>query len=426
MGRSRGTPTRTKVLLAVSGVVVIALAVGAWGVFAGWYDQGAVRGTTKGFVPVAAPQANASAPSWPTFGNTPESARSNTALNVSQPYIERWNVDTGSLIELPPVIGGGRVVAGTNHGIAIAIDLQTGKVDWRVQLGGAVAASPALTGLPDTASAGQPRYDLLATINGYLIALDPATGGKLWQISLGSAIETSPLVIGDGVFIGTRAGQVVRVSLTTHRPTWTVTVGGSVKGAMARSGSNVVVGDYAGHVSAFSQATGRVAWRTTSPGKTFAGPGRFYAGAAVAYGRVFIGNVNGRVLGLDAATGAINWVQVFGNYVYSSAAVADRMVFVGSYDGNLYALSAITGDIVWHRHIGQSISGSPSVLGNLVWVSTLGIPTSAGHGYAFNVYTGKPEVFRPVGRYVAAVGVGGTIVATGVDTLAALTPNPNK
>ena len=83
--------------------------------------------------------------------------------------------------------------------------------------------------------------------------------------------------------------------------------------------------------------------------RRFQGPGRFYAGPAVAYGRIFIGNVNGRILGLNATTGAINWVRVVGDYVYSSAAVADRMVFVGSYDRTLYALDAVTGDVVWHQ-----------------------------------------------------------------------------
>jgi outer membrane protein assembly factor BamB len=419
----RRTRRRRNILLALAALIVVVLALGAWGVVAGWFDQGSVRGNPVGFVPVAAPDASATATAWPTFGNSPESTRSNTALNATLPYTTRWDVNTGSLVELPPVIGDGRVVAGTNRGLAIALDLRTGAVDWRQRLGGAVAASPALTGLPDTPNAGEPRLDLFATITGELIALDPATGRPVWSLALGSSIETSPLVLGDGVYVGTRRGKVVRVSLATHRPVWTDTVSGSVKGAIARSGTNVIVGDYGGHVSALSQADGHVVWRTTSPGKAFQGPGRFYGGPAVAYGRVFIGNVNGRILGINATTGAINWVRVVGDYVYSSAAVADRMVFVGSYDRTLYALDAVTGEVVWHQYLGQRISGSPSVTGNLVWVATLGEPVSAGHTYAFDIRTGRLALLRPLGRYAAAVGIDGTIVATGVDTIAALTPH---
>jgi outer membrane protein assembly factor BamB len=410
--------------VAVVAVVVIAgLGIAGWGVLAGWFDQGSILGNTSGFVTTAPPPSSPTSTSWPTFGNTPESTRSNTALNSTLPLTPRWTVNVGSLVELPPVIGDGRVLAGTNHGLAIALDLRTGAVLWRHELGGAVAASPALTGIPGTPSAGQPRLALFATIPGDLIALDPATGAERWHLSLGTSIETSPLVLGDGVYIGTRAGTTLRVSLTTHRPVWTVAMGGSVKGAIAKSGTNVIVGDYSGHVTALSQTSGRVVWRATSPGKAFAGPGRFYGGAAVAYGRVYIGNVNGRVLGLNATTGAINWVHVVGDYVYSSAAVANRLVFEGSYDRHLYALDAVTGAVVWTRDLGQRISGSPSVIGNLVWVATLGRPVSAGHVFALDVRTGHQELVEATGRYAAAVGVDGTIVSTGVDTITALTPS---
>ena len=94
----------------------------------------------------------------------------------------------------------------------------------------------------------------------------------------------------------------------------------------------MVVGDYAGHVTAFRRSDGRVAWQRESPGARLRGAGRFYAGPAVAYGRVFIGNVNGRVIALDEDTGEVAWVRVLDDYVYSSAAVADRLVIVGSYD----------------------------------------------------------------------------------------------
>ena len=169
--------------------------------------------------------------------------------------------------------------------------------------------------------------------------------------------------------------------------------------------------------------TGMSSGGSRAPARHSRAAGRFYGGAAVAYGRVYIGNVNGRVLGINATSGKINWVHVVGDYVYSSAAVADRLVFEGSYDHNLYAFNAVTGAVVWHRDLGQRISGSPSVLGNLVWVATLGRPVSAGHVFAFDVRTGRQVLVQPAGRYAAAVGVAGSIISTGVDTIQALTPS---
>ncbi len=131
------------------------------------------------------------------------------------------------------------------------------------------------------------------------------------------------------------------------------------------------MGDYAGRVTAFRMADGTRAWSTVSPGDRLRGAGRFYAGPAVAYGRVFIGNINGRVIALDRDTGEIAWVRDLGDFVYSSAAVADGLVYVGSYDRRLYALDAVSGRVRWSVDAGERISGSPSVIGRIVYASTI-------------------------------------------------------
>ena len=104
----------------------------------------------------------------------------------------------------------------------------------------------------------------------------------------------------------------------------------------------MVVGDYAGHVTAFRRSDGRIAWQRESPRGRLRGAGRFYAGPAVAYGRVFIGNVNGRVIALDEDTGEVAWV------VPRRLRLLERgrrrpTVIVGSYDRRVHALDAVTG-----------------------------------------------------------------------------------
>ena len=49
--------------------------------------------------------------------------------------------------------------------------------------------------------------------------------------------------------------------------------------------------------------------------------GNFYATAAVAYGRVFIGNTDGKVYAFGASSGDLLWAQSTGGFVYSSAAI---------------------------------------------------------------------------------------------------------
>ncbi len=142
----------------------------------------------------------------------------------------------------------------------------------------------------------------------------------------------------------------------------------------------------------------------------------------MAYGRVFIGNINGRVLGLDRDTGEVAWVRALDDYVYSSPAVADRLVYVGSYDHHLYALDAVTGEVRWRFDAGERISGSASVVGKVVYVSTLAKDPSKGRTFGLDALTGERLLTFPDGRYSPAVGVDGILVMTGVRTLYGLTP----
>ncbi len=229
-------------------------------------------------------------------------------------------------------------------------------------------------------------------------------------------------MIGGAAFVGTLDGSVVRVEVADGRIAWRARASGDVKASLAAAGASVVVGDYAGRGSAYAQATGRLLWRTVSPGPRFRGAGRFYAGPAVAYGRVYIGNVNARVLALQATDGRIAWSRALGGFVYSSAAVSGRTVFVGSYDHRLHALDAVSGRPRWTFDTGERISGSPSVIGGLVYVSTLARGGRKGTTYALDVATGRRVWSFPDGRYSPAVAVDGLLVIVGREVLYGLAP----
>lgn len=412
------TLPRRKVAVAVGALAVVlgAGTLAGYGLLAGWFDEGDVRGTTEGFVPTQIDPGDADAGAWPEYGRTPERTRANGDLRLGPPYRRLWSMDAGSLLEFPPVVAGGTAFVATNRGKAFAVRIANGEVRWRRNLHGVVASSPA------TARAGGRAIVLFSTMAGDVIALDPDTGGVRWRVRLRSPIESSPLVLGGRAFVGTKDRRVVAIDVTRRRVAWTTRVDGDVKGSLARLGGNVVVGDYSGRVTALRASDGRRVWRTTSPGGALRGAGRFYAGPAVAYGRVFICNVNGRVLALSGSTGRVSWVHQVDDYVYASAAVTDRTVYVGSYDHRLYALNAVTGDVRWSADAGERLSGSPTVIGDLVWVSTLARTPRDGRTIAYDVRTGARVFTFPDGRYATPVGVKDRLIVTGVRTLYGLAP----
>ncbi len=68
---------------------------------------------------------------------------------------------------------------------------------------------------------------------------------------------------------------------------------------------------------------GHLLWRSGSGGALL-GSGTFYSTPAVMYGRVFLGNTDGRVYAYDASSGALDWAVQTGAYVYASPDCHER------------------------------------------------------------------------------------------------------
>ena len=75
-------------------------------------------------------------------------------------------------------------------------------------------------------------------------------------------------------------------------------------------------------MQAISEQNGRRMWISGSGGALF-GNGTFYSTPAVIYGRVFLGNTDGRVYAYDAFSGRLDWAVQTGAYVYASPAVTN-------------------------------------------------------------------------------------------------------
>ena len=162
-------------------------------------------------------------------------------------------------------------------------------------------------------------------------------------------------------------------------------------------------GDYSGHVQAISERTGRRLWVSSSEGALL-GSGTFYSTAAVVYGRVFLGNTDGRIYAYDASTGRLDWAVQTGAYVYASPAVTNApglgpTIYLGSYNGTFYALNARSRP----RSAGSSTPtgaspARPRSSGALVYFADLGTHRTYGLGIStgrllFQIDTGA---FDPV------------------------------
>jgi outer membrane protein assembly factor BamB len=357
---------------------------------------------------------------WPIYGYTKNHTRFfPAAANLRPPFKRLWIHGGSGLLEFPPVIYGDRIFQLADNGLLSAINKHTGHNFWARSLGVLSASSPAVI--------GHTVYVTLLSRGHYvkggrIVALDFHTGAIHWSRNLPSASESSPLFDHGVIYFGSQNGTVYALRASNGSVVWTYHASGAVKASPTLQGGVLYFGDYSGHLQAISERTGRRLWRSDSGGALL-GSGTFYSTAAVLYGRVFLGNTDGRVYAYDASTGKLDWAYQTGAYVYASPAITNApglgpTVFLGSYDGKFYALNARTGHVDWTYHAGGRISGSATVVGKVVYFADLGTHTTTGLG----ISTGRVLFKAPTGSFDPVITDGHDIFLTGYTGLYGLAP----
>ena len=350
---------------------------------------------------------------WPQLGYDVGRSKFLDAQNVRPPFQRLWKYDGGELIEFPPIVVDDRLYFIDNDGLYVALDAESGKVVWKKRLSQLNASSPA--------------YDdgVLYSVSlepGQAIAVRAKDGKVLWRKDLGSRAESSPMVVRGRMYFGDENGQFYALRAKDGDTIWQTSLGGSVKAAPALHDGTLFVGDYGGNMNAVRASDGELLWQTPDLG-TGVGSGRIYSTAAVAFGRVYAGDVDNRVYSYEEETGEIAWTFSAGDYVYSGIAAADTgstkpAVYFGSHDRNAYALEAQSGKPIWSESAGGQISGPATVIGDVVYVSTFSGNSTLG----FDLGSGRRVFSFDDGEYGPVVSDGEKLYLTGGSTVMAFQP----
>jgi outer membrane protein assembly factor BamB len=417
-------PNRRQRLLAALALLVL-LVAGAVGLYLYHHRRaGSVYHPHARFVPETTPTAPPKTTPdrfvWPFYGYTKEHTRFFPANDrLRPPFRQLWERNDHALLEFPPVIYGERLFQLGDDGILYAVDKRTGKTIWSKRLGQLSASSPAVTANTVYATVLASGH---ASGPGRLVALNSRNGAIRWLRPLPSGTESSPLIDKGKIFFGSQSGTVYALDDRNGRLLWAYHAAGSVKASPTLSGGILYFGDYSGHVQAVSEASGRQIWRSGSGG-TLLGSGTFYSTAAVYYGRVFLGNTDGRIYAYDAGTGRLDWAVQTGSYVYASPAVTNApglgpTIYLGSYSGTFYALNARSGQVSWTFNAHGKISGSATIVGKVVYFADLGHHKTYGLG----ISTGRVLFEKRTGAFDPVISDGKNIYLTGFTGLFGLTP----
>ncbi len=422
--RRRLLPRSKRVRVALAALVLLLAAAALGGYLYERHRTGSIYHPHAPFVPQPTPTLPTHGPerfAWPLYGYTKNHTRFFPApARVHPPFRHLWVHNSHALLEFPPVMYDDHIFQLADDAVLSAIDKRTGRAVWTRTLGQLSASSPAVTASTvyvTILSSGHPRSP------GRVVALDSNTGAIRWFRSLPSPSESSPLLDRGKLFFGSQSGVVYALNASDGRVLWTYHAAGAVKASPTLSGGVLYFGDYSGHVQAVSEQTGRRLWISSSEGALF-GNGTFYSTPAVVYGRVFLGNTDGRVYAYDAATGHLDWAVQTGAYVYSSPAVTNApglgpTVYLGSYNGTFYAINARSGQISWSFNAHGRISGSATIIGRVVYFAALGRHRTFGLG----ISTGRVLFELGTGSFDPVISDGEHIYLTGYSGLYALTPS---
>jgi outer membrane protein assembly factor BamB len=350
---------------------------------------------------------------WPLWGATPARTRF-VPSNLRPPFRVLYRVRGEALIEMPPVIAEGRLVFGTHAGVIHASQTSDGDPLWATGIGGCIASSPAVgPGVVYLGWAGPAPCRRGKDETGGLAAVDLYDGRILWRFRTGN-VESSPLLLGDRLFFAAYRSRsdstVYALRLDPRRVVWSYDLPTKVASSPALVGRTLFVAAYDRRLYSFDAFTGRLRWRSSALPQNGAGrmllairsllrhgsfsEAGYYATPTVAYGRVFLGAIDGVFSAFSARTGSHRWSRNLGGAIYASAAVWNNAVYVGSSNGTFVSLDAGTGATRWKRTLPGRILGSATVTNGYVYVSTLDRMT-----YVLDAHDGAIRWRFPDGQY---------------------------
>ena len=225
---------------------------------------------------------------WPLYGYDTQRTRYLPTKRVKPPFdASEWSFQAGKLLEFSPIVAKGTLYFQDKDALFYALSADKGKVEWKKDIGGLGAASPAYShGVVYAVTLQRaPGVD-----EGEALALRAKDGKLLWRFPLPGRSETSPIVVGSNVIVGSESGDVFALDRKTGKPDWQVSTAGAVKGGLALDDGVLYGANYAGEVFALRASSGASVWRSSTQGSSFGRGGPVYSTPAVAFGRVYLGS----------------------------------------------------------------------------------------------------------------------------------------
>lgn len=262
---------------------------------------------------------------------------------------------------------------GTENGLVIAMDAETGDLKWQQKVKGEVLASPVV----------DEGIVVVNTGSGILHALDAQTGEQKWIYESEVPPLTlrgiaAPTISSGAAVVGTANGKVATAVLESGQIAWEQTVAAAtgttelerlvdIDSQALVMGGVVYVVSYNGTLAALELRSGRVIWKREY---------RSYRRISMDANNLFVVDGNSQVYALDRRNGVEMWTltTLRGRELTAATPIADYVV-VGDKFGYLHWLRQSDGEIVARLEVGsddedEGIYAAPVSNGDMLYTQT--------------------------------------------------------
>jgi eukaryotic-like serine/threonine-protein kinase len=298
---------------------------------------------------------------------------------------ELWHFASKGAVNSTPAVWNRSVFFSSLDGNIYAVNEADGKERWHFRTGGERRfTAPGIHGIAPSTEMMPDPFDVFlsspAVWNGTVYvgsgdhnvyAIDAQTGALRWKFVTGNVVHASPAVAGGIVYIGSWDRYLYALDARTGAVRWKFQTGDDrqiynqvgIAGSAAVAGTTVYFGSRDSHFYALDAKTGSLRWKRDEKGSWVIG-----SPAVVGSTVLYTTSDERKFFAVDAATGNVKFSVPYGAFSYSSPSVAGNVAYYGSFDGRVYGVDVASGKVVARFSTDASTRGLPSHLdtsGNL-------------------------------------------------------------
>ncbi|XP_048062357.1 beta-alanine-activating enzyme isoform X1 [Megalobrama amblycephala] len=318
-----------------------------------------------------------------------------------------WSSDTGRCVDASPVllVGPDRtaVFIGSHSHRLQALDLFNGEVIWERILGDRLESSAVISKCGSLVAVG--CYDR------QVYFLDVSCGETVWTFETGDVVKSSPTVdpTTGMIFAGSHDGNIYALDPKAKTCIWQYYCGGGAvfsSPCVQLSPRQLYCSTLGGNLHCLNPDSGKVLW-------TYSSTVPFFSSPHCSDSSVFIGSVNGHIIGISHS-GDTLWDFSTKGPIFSSPCISSMTfltnrtisttpssstqspkltVTCGSHDSHVYCLNGDNGSLLWKFQTTGKVFSTPFVFDGALWGlrSLVAVCSTDGKVWVLDGETGTPK-----------------------------------